>query len=247
MGVPGDAAFLVLVFAVAALSGATAAVVGFGIGSLLTPVLLTRLDPPTAIAAVAVPHLAATALRFLHHRQWVDHRVLVRFGIPSAAGGLLGAMAQTVLGGPALVPVLGALLVSTGVATLTHGFGGWRPSARTATLVGLASGLFGGLAGNQGGLRAAGLAAFDLTPRAYLATATTTALLVDAARTPVYVARTGSALAALAVPIAVATVGCLVGTVAGERLFFRIPQARYRTLVGAAVLALGVWLLATAS
>jgi uncharacterized protein len=247
MDAPGDAAFLVLVFAGAVLSGATAAIVGFGIGSLLTPVLLTRLDPPTAVAAVAIPHLAATALRFLHHRQWVDHRVLLHFGIPSAAGSLVGAMAQSVFGGPALVAVLGALLVSTGIASLTHGFGGWRPSARTAALVGLASGLFGGLAGNQGGLRAAGLAAFSLAPRAYLATATAVALLVDAARTPVYLARTGSALAALALPIAVATAGCLAGTVAGERLFFRIPPARYRMLVGAAVLALGVWLLATAA
>lgn len=242
-----DPGFLVIVSAVAALSGVTAAVVGFGIGSLLTPVLLTHLDPPTAIAAVAVPHLAATALRFLHHRDAVDSRVLVRFGIPSAVGGLVGAMAQGVLRSPALVSVLGVLLVSTGIASLTRGFGGWRPSARLAAFVGAASGLFGGLAGNQGGLRAAGLAAFDLTPRAYLATATTVALLVDAARTPVYLARSGPALAALAVPVAVATAGCLAGTVAGERLFLRISPARYRTVVGAAVLALGLWLLAAGS
>ena len=41
------------------------------------------------------------------------------------------------------------------------------------------------LAGNQGGLRAAGLLAVDLPPRAFLATGTAVALLVDLARTPV--------------------------------------------------------------
>lgn len=44
--------FLAALFALGILSGATAAVVGFGIGSLLTPLLLLRLMPTPAVAAV---------------------------------------------------------------------------------------------------------------------------------------------------------------------------------------------------
>ena len=138
--------------------------------------------------------------------------------------------------------VLAILLILTGIANLTRGFGGWRPGSIVAAVLGLLSGIFGGLVGNQGGLRAAGLTAFALEPRAYMATATAVALLIDAARTPIYLARGAGALAGLAAPIAVATVGCVVGTILGERLFFRIPADRYRTLVGAAVIALGLWL-----
>jgi uncharacterized membrane protein YfcA len=105
------------------------------------------------------------------------------------------------------------------------------------------SGLFGGLAGNQGGLRAAGLLAFDLPPRAFLATSTAVALLVDLARTPVYLLRAGPQLRAIAIPIAVAGFGCLLGTVWGERLLARISAVTYRRLVGAAVVAVGIWLL----
>jgi uncharacterized membrane protein YfcA len=72
------------------------------------------------------------------------------------------------------------------------------------------------------------------------------ALLVDLARTPVYLLRAGPELWALALPIAVAAVGCLVGTVWGERLLARISAATYRRLVGAGVAAVGVWLLARA-
>src|SRR5918995_7281272 len=83
--------FLVAVFALGIMSGATAAIVGFGIGSLMTPLLLTRLDPTLAVAAVAIPHLIATGMRFVQHRRAIYWSVIRRFGIPSAVGGLTGA------------------------------------------------------------------------------------------------------------------------------------------------------------
>ena len=238
--------FLGAVAGVGVLSGATAAVLGFGIGSLLTPLLVTRLEPHVAVTVVALPHLVATAIRYLHHRRWIDRTVLLRFGLPSAAGGFAGALLQDTLRSPVLILVLALLLVLTGTANLTRGFGGWRPGRGGATVLGLLSGVFGGLVGNQGGLRAAGLTAFQLQPRPYLATATAVALLIDAARTPVYLVRGSEAAAAFAGPIAVATAGCVAGTIAGERLFFRIPADRYRTIVGVAVIVLGLWLIWTA-
>jgi uncharacterized protein len=238
--------FLVAVFAVGFLSGGTAAVVGFGIGSLLTPLLTLRMTPDLAVAAVALPHLLATAVRFTQHASAVHQPTFLRFGLWSAAGGLTGALLQGALSGPALLAILGALLVATGTASMTASFGGWRPPPKAALGLGLMSGLFGGLAGNQGGLRAAGLLAFDLPPRVFLATSTAVALLVDLARTPVYLIRAGPQLWALALPTAVAGLGCLFGTLWGERLLAGISAATYRRLVGAGVAAVGVWLLARA-
>ena len=47
-----SAPFLLALFAVGVLSGATAAVIGFGVGSLLTPLLTLRLSPALAVAVV---------------------------------------------------------------------------------------------------------------------------------------------------------------------------------------------------
>ncbi len=237
--------FYAILLVVGIFSGATAAVIGFGIGSLLTPFLLTRLEPHLAISVVALPHLVATGIRYVHHRPWVNREVLLRFGVPSAIGGLVGALLQSTFRSASLIYVLAVLLILTGIANLTRGFGGWRPGSIAATVLGLFSGISGGLVGNQGGLRAAGLTAFTLEPRPYLATATAVALLIDAARTPIYLVRGAEALVGLAVPIAVVTVGCIAGTILGERIFFRIPAERYRKLVGFAVIALGLWLLAS--
>src|SRR5688500_12926405 len=139
---------------VALFSGATAAVVGFGIGSLLTPLLAARVGMPTAIAAIALPHAAATAFRFWRLRRAVDWKVVRRFGLLSAAGGLAGALLYTRLGGHSLTLVLAGLLILTGVSGLTGLATRWH-AARLAGLLGLVSGFFGGLAGNQGGVRSA--------------------------------------------------------------------------------------------
>jgi hypothetical protein len=50
---------------VSILAGAVAAISGFGIGSLLTPVLSERYGIKAAVAMVSVPHLIGTAARLL--------------------------------------------------------------------------------------------------------------------------------------------------------------------------------------
>ncbi len=227
----------------AVLSGATASVVGFGIGSLLTPLLATRYGTPTAVAAVTIPHLLATSVRCWRLRAHIDRQVLLRFGLLSAAGALAGALLYTRLGPTALTKILGALLILTALAQLSGWTRRWHPRGALVGAFGLASGFFGGVAGNQGGLRAAALTAFALSPTAFVATGTATGLLVDAARTPVYLASTGPELRALAGPILLAAVGVLLGTLLGERILLGLSARRFGQVVGAAVGLLGCWLL----
>ena len=80
---------------VSALAGALAAVTGFGIGSLLTPVLALQVDTRLAVAAVSIPHVVGTALRFWLLKGGVDRQVFWSFGLTSAAGGLTGALLHT--------------------------------------------------------------------------------------------------------------------------------------------------------
>src|SRR5438874_8035034 len=147
--------FLAAVAVVAILAGAIAAVSGFGIGSLLTPLLAARVGTKLAVAAVSVPHCVATAFRFWMMRKDVDRRLLWSFGLMSAAGGLAGALLHASADSPVLTLIFGGLLVFTGVISLTglserlrfHGWAAW--------IAGAMSGFLGGLVGNQGGIRTA--------------------------------------------------------------------------------------------
>ncbi|MGH2463225.1 MAG: hypothetical protein ACRDFZ_06330, partial [Candidatus Limnocylindria bacterium] len=68
---------LALVLPVAIFAGGVAAIAGFGIGSLLTPLLALEFGTRTAVLLVAIPHASATALRLWLLRGAVDRRVLL--------------------------------------------------------------------------------------------------------------------------------------------------------------------------
>jgi uncharacterized membrane protein YfcA len=169
--------------------------------------------------------------------------VLVRFGVLSALGGLAGALLYTRLGTTPLTRILGALLLLTAAAQLTGWSSRWHPRGPLVALLGLCSGFFGGVAGNQGGLRAAALTAFRLSPAGFVATATATGLMVDLARAPIYVFGAGQRLMQLWLPIGMATVGVLLGTLLGERVLMGLSPARFGQVVGFAIGLLGVWLI----
>ena len=238
--------FLLAVFTVGVFSGATASVVGFGIGSMLTPLLAAQLGTNVAVAAVTIPHALATALRCWRLRASIDRSVLRTFGVLSAAGALAGALVYTQIGPSTLTMVLGALLVLTAMAQVTGWARTWTPHGALVGIFGVVSGFFGGIAGNQGGLRSAALTAFGLTPLAFVATATAAGLMVDAARTPIYLWAAGADLLPLWEPIAVASAGVLAGTLLGERVLLGLPPRRFGQIVGGAIGVLGLWLIYTA-
>lgn len=233
-------AFLILA---ALLAGGIASVVGFGIGSLLTPALALETGIKVAVAAISVPHAIGTAIRLWTLREHVNREVLLRFGIASAIGGLIGALLHAWAGGAVLTGVFGLLLISAGLAELV----GWAKRVRLkgalAVAAGGASGLLGGMVGNQGGVRSAALLGFDLSRDSFVATATAIALIVDAARMPVYLWTEGAELLKIWPTIAWITGGVVVGTILGRHFLRHVPEAVFRRVIGSVVMLLGLYML----
>jgi uncharacterized membrane protein YfcA len=232
-----------LLFFAAILAGAIASLAGFGIGSVLTPLLALSVGTKEAVVAVSIPHLIATTIRFWSLRRNIDTHVLKHFGIASAAGGLLGALLGARFSSPVLAYILGALLVFAGVTGLTGIAQKMRFGRKAAWLGGASSGLLGGLVGNQGGIRSAALLGFNLDAKTFVATATAIALIVDGARMPVYFFTHPDTVRRLALWIATMAVGGIIGTLAGARVLHRIPEVIFRQLVSLLILALGVVML----
>jgi uncharacterized membrane protein YfcA len=229
-----------LLAALAFVSGAIAAVAGFGIGSILTPALGVATGIRLAVALVAIPHAIATAVRLWALRDAIDRGVLLSFGLASAAGGLVGALLHASLGSPVLGVVLGVLLLIAGGLELTGLGRGLRFPGGWAIVAGVASGTFGGLVGNQGGIRSAALLRFDLAPRALVATATASAILVDAARLPVYLVTQGAAMLERWPTVLLLTAGVVAGTLAGAPLLRRLPEPVFRRALALLLVALGL-------
>jgi uncharacterized protein len=236
--------FDVFVFVTAIVAAGVAAITGFGIGSLLTPTLGLAVGTKVAVAAVSVPHLIGTAIRFWMLRDAVDRRVLWRFGLASAAGGLTGAWLHGRAGSPWLTGVFGVLLLFVAASELTGLARRMRFHGVVAWIAGALSGLLGGLVGNQGGIRSAALLGFDLSKRTFVGTATAVGLVVDAARMPVYLTTVGAEVTAIWPVVLVATAGVVLGTLFGGRVLARIPERMFRPIVAAILGALGIAMLA---
>jgi len=232
-----------VIIAAASLAGAIAAVSGFGIGSILTPLFASFLGMKLAVAVVSVPHFLGTALRFALVRQHLDKKVLLTFGITSAIGGLAGALLHTWLRSVVLSYLLGGLLVFAGLMGVTRMSERMRFGRTAGWIAGALSGIFGGLVGNQGGIRSAALLGFNVSKESFVATATAIALLVDVFRMPVYAVTQFRAIAWAWPAMLLATLGVVLGTLAGKPLLKQIPEQSYRTIVSLIILALGIWML----
>lgn len=162
------------------------------------------------------------------------------FGVTSALGGLTGALLHVWLRSVVLSYVLAALLVFAGVMGLTGMASRMRFGRKTGWLAGAISGVFGGLVGNQGGIRSAALLGFEVRRDAFVATATAIGLLVDIFRMPVYAATQMRQIESAWRLAAVATLGVVLGTLAGKSVLGRIPEKIFRAVVAAIILALGI-------
>ena len=235
--------FDLVVTAAALIAGAIASVAGFGIGSLLTPLFALQTGTKLAVAAVAIPHFVGTLQRYWLLRRHVDRRVLLGFGLASAAGGLAGALLHAWLSSRILTIVFGGLLMLAAIAELTGWMQKVRWGRRVAWVAGALSGAFGGLVGNQGSIRSAAMLGFDVPKESFVATATAIGLFVDGARLPVYLITQWREIAAVWPLLAAAIVGVMIGTVAGARVLKRIPHAVFRRLIAVLLFALGIYMI----
>jgi uncharacterized membrane protein YfcA len=235
--------FAVLVGVLAFVAGATSAVAGFGIGSILTPLLALAIGAKLAVAAAAVPHFIGNSVRLWTLRKQIDRNVLKTFGLMSALGALAGALLHAFTAVTALKIAMAIILIiagGLGVAGLTEHL---RIGRRGAWSAGFVSGFLGGLVGNQGGIRAAAMLALDVRKEVFVATAVAIALVVDGARMPVYAFSVGRQLLGVWPIVATASGGVLLGTLTGKALLGRIPEATFRRMVSGLLVALGVAIL----
>jgi uncharacterized membrane protein YfcA len=225
------------------LAGFTAAVSGFGVGSFLTPVFASSVGTKVAVAAVAIPHLLGSGLRLWFLRKEIDRRLLRGFGVASAAGGLAGAALYVSLRSRPLTVVFGSLLVIAGILSLTGLDRRVRISEGLAWVGGLVAGLLGGVVGHQGGIRSVALLGAGVQRRAFVATSTAVAVIVDGVRTPVYLVQEGARLVPLALPISIAVVTVALGTIIGLGVLSRMPERLFRAVVSTLILLLGIYVL----
>lgn len=232
---------------------------GFGLSTLLMPVVAIFFPVAVAVALTAFVHLLNNLFKLLVLWRMVNWPVAVRFGIPAMIATIPGAWlltqlsilpvihSYTLAGIPAAVtPVklaVGLLLIFFASAEWFSLGERFKVSSRWLSAGGVLSGFFGGLSGHQGAFRSAFLIRAGLDKNAFVATNAVIAAAVDMARLAVYGVNMGLLLAhANAGLLAAATTAAFAGVLAGQIGLKKITIGFIQKLVAFMLYALGLLL-----
>ena len=232
---------------------------GFGLGTLLMPVVAIFFPVEIAIALTAAVHLANNVFNAVLLGKRANGGVFLRFGIPAVAAALVGALLlgrlsdtpplfeYVALGRTFAVTALGlvtGLLILIFVAVESSPrLAAAAVDAKWLPLGGVVSGFFGGLSGHQGAFRSMFLLKAGLDKREFVATNVAIAIAVDLARTPIYGFQfLGSRSAIDWTLVAVATVAAFAGAYLGARLLEKVTLAAVRVVVAVLLVVIGVGL-----
>jgi len=234
---------------------------GFGLGTVLMPVMLIWFPAPVAIALTGVVHFANSLFKVSLTSQHVSRRVFFRFGIPAVMAAFAGSWLLIQLGALPVwyrYRVLG-IEAETGpmkilIALLLMFFVWMEYAPRMKRLAfsekllpvgGILSGFFGGLTGNQGALRSAFLMKAGLTKEQFVGTAALISVCVDFTRVSQYVSRMQASFTHEQwMPLVICVFSALTGALLGKRLLQKTTFAFVQQVVAFCLMLLAV-LLAT--
>jgi len=234
---------------------------GFGLGTLLMPVVAAFFPVVTAVAITAFVHLLNNLFKLTTLWRDIPWRITLQFGLPALLATIPGAwllagmstyaplMVYTIAGIDATVTpiklVVGVLLILFALiewfsfATRLH------IDSRYLPFGGLLSGFFGGLSGHQGAFRSAFLLHAGLDTKAFVACNAAIATLVDCTRLAVYGLKLSVLMAGVEFHLlAAATLAAFAGVMAGRAGIHKVTIGAVQKLVAVMLLLLGLLLVA---
>ncbi len=248
---------LVLIGIVACFTSLMTFFSGFGLGTILTPVFAIFFPVDVAIALTGIVHLLNNLFKLGLTARHIDLSLLLRFGLPSIAGALLGAFVLIRLGHVhtlymytigthvceiTVVKLLIALLmIAFTLVEVIPFFKNLHASNNKLLAGGLLSGFFGGLSGHQGALRSIFLVRSGLSKEGFIATGIAIACLVDLTRLPVYFSGQGSAVLYDNFPVLGIAVGsAFIGAFAGSKLLKKVTLGGVQKIVSVMMILLAL-------
>ena len=224
-----DQAVLLAIFTfIAAMLGTIS---GFGISTIMIPIMCLFYPMPTALLFVAIIHLCGDIWKIIFFKRGANWKLILGFGIPGIIMSYIGASVTLNISPLILKRFLGGFLILYMVYLFVKQK--WRiaKTNKTAILGGSLSGFFAGIFGVGGAIRGAFLSAYDLPKETYIFTAGMIAFFIDISIITKYL--TGGItlsenlglLLLLLVPLS------FLGAYCAKKIVHSVPQNYFRLLI----------------
>lgn len=234
---------IVLILPVVIVANAIGTLTGFGLSSVMVPVMALFYPLPEALLFVGVIHWFGDIWKLVLFREGIHWRLILSFGLPGILAAVLGASLVFRIPGIVLSRILGAFLVFYVVLLALRSSFKIKQTVATGIAGGALSGFLAGLFGMGGAVRGLFLSTFDLPKAVYLATAGTIALIIDTARLATYLAQGSRLVPPLLWGMLLFVPASFLSAKLAKRIVDKIPQAHFRTVVAVFLLLMGIKLL----
>jgi uncharacterized membrane protein YfcA len=232
---------------------------GFGLGTLLMPVVAIFFPLDMAISITAMVHFTNNIFKLVLVGSGAHKATLLKFGVPAIIAALGGAVLlgwlsdlrplwEYALAGRTfqIMPVkliVGVLIIGFVALESSPSFAAIKLDQKFLPLGGCVSGFFGGLSGHQGALRSMFLIKAGLSKEQFIATGVVLAVMVDFSRLLIYGWEARAARGEVDwYLVVVATLAAFAGAFIGSRLVRKITIHSIQVIVSIllVVVALGL-------
>lgn len=236
---------------------------GFGLGTLLMPVVAIFFPIEVAIAITAIVHLTNNLFKAALLGKAANRSVLLSFGIPAVVTAFLGALVLGWLSdAPAVIDymafgremrvsplklVVGMLILGFVALELSPKFSSISLDKKYLPWGGVVSGFFGGLSGHQGAFRSMFLLKAGLGKEAFVATGVMLAVMVDMSRMLIYGWEMTSQPNSIEWPLVIsASVSAFVGAYFGTKLLKKVTITSVQIMVSVLLVVVSLGLMSGA-
>ncbi len=229
---------------------------GFGLGTLLLPVMSMFFPIEIAILSTAIIHFSNNIFKFGLTFKYINQKILWTFGLPAILAAFIGAYILKYISSihsinyqlagydmqTSLVKIIIAILILCFIVIELHPyFQKINFNNQYLPVGGMLSGFFGGLSGHQGALRSMFLSKAQLSKETFIATGIAIACLIDISRMSMYIPQFRSQINQLPVGLLFcATVSAIVGAIIGNRLLKKVTITSIQRILSVCLIVLAL-------
>lgn len=213
---------------------------GFGISTIMVPVLLLILPLPQTLLLAGIIHWFNDIWKLILFREGIRWKLFLAFGLPGLVASFIGSSLTLRIPHDILSKALGIFLIVYVVFIIFNRAFKLSQRLDVAVSGGALTGFFAGIFGIGGEINAVALSAFNLEKSIYIATAGAISLVIDSTRIATYImGGTGlepSILSGFLIFVPVSLIGAMIGKKGIER----IPQEKFRNFVAVFIFIFGM-------
>lgn len=232
-----DITYIALLTLLASIIGTLA---GFGISTVMVPLLAAILPLPETLLLTGIVHLCNDIWKIILFRKSIRWGLLLAFGIPGIIASFVGSSLSLMISQEILSRVLGVFLIAYVLFISFNQTFKLSESLSAAISGGALTGFFAGIFGIGGEINAVALSAFNLEKAVYISTAGAISFMIDSTRITNYVISgiglESSILQGLLIFIPVSLIGVIVGRKGVEK----IAQEKFRNFIAVFIFLLGL-------